>query len=216
MRYRTRSPLRFPQYPRGAPLNLAPRRIAVVALSLLGLSSVLVAAWLAWQSLSYKARADAVRAALESVEGVRVIELWGNEDITLENIYAQIEVSRTGRDPLEIGLRDLHPQAVHRGPILLSSLGSYRFRIQGHRSIGDALPLARDPERGRIISRYEGGEGPFPYTIHDFFGELPACDTVRELIAASDELEARFANAAHGPITVSRGGSEFTLTLVHE
>jgi hypothetical protein len=48
----------------------------------------------------YYAELETVRALLEALPGVEIVELGGNEDVTLEDIYAQIRID--GQDVVEL------------------------------------------------------------------------------------------------------------------
>ena len=72
-----------------------------------------------------------IRASLNSVKGVKVIQVWGNEDETLEEIEARVIIN----DSVEMVLGELskdvynYPEDVYIYEINGKSFGGYRVNI---------------------------------------------------------------------------------------
>lgn len=49
-----------------------------------------------WWRISYRWELQRIERGLNEIRGIRVVKIWGNEDITLEDIGAEIEVVGKG------------------------------------------------------------------------------------------------------------------------
>jgi hypothetical protein len=116
----------------------------LISLGLLCLTAVVsLGALLYWiTGPGYYSELKAVRAKLERIPGAQVLELSGNHDVTLEEIWARINIEGKG----EMGFFELNRDSFQQTQSLrLRSIGPYSFRtrqlVGGRESYGGDIEI---------------------------------------------------------------------------
>lgn len=86
-----------------------------------------VALWYELKGPGYYAELNAIKRGLAGIPGVRVIEADGNYDLTLEDIYAVVEVAGKGRLKFYDLTLDSFKTPKH---LFLTTIGPYRVKTQ--------------------------------------------------------------------------------------
>lgn len=95
----------------------------------------------------YERDLRAVRGRLETIPGVTVKTLGGNEDITLEDIFATIEVAGKG----ELVLGDLTPRSFESGgQFILHRIGRQSPRYAGYGLVGVYITATGQPVKSLV------------------------------------------------------------------
>lgn len=152
--------------------------IAVLVL-LLGIPAV----WL-WYTLAgpgYYAEFNDIKATLKGMPDVELIRAWGNEDITFEDIGAEIEVKGKGRIMFFALTRD----SFKSTPVIcLHTIGPYEFEYGGTGYVGVVKTATGEPVRsqfwGSAIDIGSDGEFArfFPFKVK----------TVQDVIARYNDI----------------------------
>lgn len=97
----------------------------------------------------------AIEKKLNGIDGVKVLNIWGNEDITLEEIAARIQVKDKG----EIVLLDLAVGDYgYAERVSITEIGGYSFEkiscncLSGSKGVGSALQLGTDSDFGKLLN----------------------------------------------------------------
>ncbi|WP_196889866.1 hypothetical protein [Aureivirga sp. CE67] len=105
----------------------------------------------------YEYEMNQIESDLNKIEGVSVVDIWGLNDITLENIGAKIKIEGKG----EIKLIDLSSDANnYPDKVLISEIGGYSFRVFSctnykdkgfQKGLGNTINISDNSEIGKQI-----------------------------------------------------------------
>ena len=105
----------------------------------------------------YEYELNQIKSDLNKIEGVSVVDIWGHNDLTLENIGARIKIKGKG----EMVLLDLSSDANdYPNSVIISEIGDYKFRSFScfdyedkgyHKGLGFAIDISKNSEIGRQI-----------------------------------------------------------------
>ena len=105
----------------------------------------------------YEYEMNQIKSDLNEIEGVSVIDIWGHNDLTLENVGARIKIKDKG----EIVLLDLSSEANdYPNSVIVSEIGGYKFRSFScfdyedkgyHEGISFSLNIGENSEIGNQI-----------------------------------------------------------------
>lgn len=105
----------------------------------------------------YDYELNQIKSELNKIENVSVIDIWGYEDFTLENISARIKVKGKG----EIELHALSSDADdYRDRVILHEIDGYSFRTFScfdyedmgyHKGLGFSIDISENSEIGKQI-----------------------------------------------------------------
>jgi hypothetical protein len=152
---------------------------------LLGLPAVWL--WYTFAGPGYYAEFNDIKASLTRMPDVELINAWGNEDVTLEDIGAEIRVRGKGVITFFALTRDSFKST---SVICLHSIGPYEFEYEGEGYGGAAKTGTGEPVRskfcGSSIDVGSGGEFArfFPFQVK----------TVQDVIARYDDICSILAN----------------------
>lgn len=105
----------------------------------------------------YEYELNQIKSELNNIEGVSVIDIWGHEDVTLENIGARIKVDGKG----ELELLNLSSDANdYPNTVIISKIGDYSFSsfscfdykgMGYHKGLGYAIDISENSVIGKLI-----------------------------------------------------------------
>ena len=129
----------------------------------------------------YYAELRSVEAKFQEISGVEVLKIHGNEDITLEDIWAQIHVEEKGRMTFWGLTRDSFKNTPH---IHIGKIGSYMIRVEGKGYVGAYDNTTKQPVQSKFSTAFIdiGSEGEFSH-LFSF-----AVSNIHDVIAHYDEI----------------------------
>ena len=137
--------------------------------------------WYTFAGPGYYAEFNDIKAALNSIPDVALIDAWGNEDLTFEDIGAEIRVKNKGT----ITFFALTRNSFKSTPVIcLQSIGPYQFEYGGTGYVGVVKTATREPVQseffGSAIDIGSDGEFAqfFPFQIK----------LVRDVIGRYDDI----------------------------
>ena len=105
----------------------------------------------------YEYELNQIKSDLNKIESVSVIDIWGHNDLTLENIGARIKIEGKG----EMVLLDLSSDANnYPNSVIISEIGGYKFKSFScfdyenkgyHKGLGFAIDISKNSEIGKQI-----------------------------------------------------------------
>ena len=105
----------------------------------------------------YEYEMNQIKSDLNKIEGVSVIDIWGHNDLTLENVGARIKIMDKG----EIVLLDLSSDANnYPTSVIISEIGGYSFSTFScfdyedmgyHKGLGFSINISKNSEIGQQI-----------------------------------------------------------------
>ncbi len=99
----------------------------------------------------YYRELEAIRADLNKIKNVEVVDIWGHEDITLEEVSARIKIADKGELVL-INLNKRDFGYPHHVPIL--EIGGYSFtHFSGNGGIGPVIDIGMSGDLGKLIGK---------------------------------------------------------------
>jgi hypothetical protein len=167
--------------------------LSIAALMLfLGIPAAWV--WYTFAGPGYYAEFNDVKATLEGMPEVTLIRAWGNEDVTLEDIGAEIEIEDKGRIMFFALTRD----SFKSTPVIcLHTIGPYEFEYGGTGYVGVVKTATGEPVRsqfwGSAIDIGSGGEFAqfFPFKVKTVQDVIARYDDICQIIAKWPESPAR-------------------------
>ena len=142
--------------------------------------------WYSFIGPGYYAEFNDIKTSFSDMEGVALIDAWGHEDITFEDIGAVVEIAGKGR----ITFVQLSPDSFLSTPkICLQSIGPYQFEYNGTGYAGVKKYETGEPMisqfLGSSIEVGEGGwfEGFFPFKISKVQDVIERYDEMCEVIS---------------------------------
>ncbi len=116
-----------------------------------GLVLTLALIALGYKHLFYEAEMRCIQSELNSIPGVEVINIWGHQDITLEEISARIRVEGKG----EMVLANLSKDEFrYPDQVILISIGGFSFRTfycSKHDGFGSSIDIGTGSYLGRRL-----------------------------------------------------------------
>src|SRR5690606_33921678 len=122
-----------------------------VSFALLGIIIILVVAYFVYFEYFYKIEMNQIKKDLNKLENVEVLDIWGNNDITLEEISARVMIKNKG----EIVLNNLSKD-VYNYPkrIPISEIGGYSFTtFDCAGGVGSSIDVGTDGELYSLINK---------------------------------------------------------------
>ena len=121
------------------------------AVSIGSLIGCLIIACLIYNNVFYEGELDQIRADLNSINNVKVVDIWGHKDITLEEISARLRIKDKG----EIVLYGLSNDAFNypnRAPI--TEIGGYSFTwFSCNGGIGSGIDIGSYGELSQLFNK---------------------------------------------------------------
>ena len=147
---------------------------------------VVIWAWFTFADPGYYAEFNDIKKRLEDMEGVRLIDAWGHEDLTFEHIGAEIEVAEKGR----VRFTELSTSSFTSNPkICLEKIGPYHFTYRGNGYIG----VHNIETNESMMSEFMGSSidvgkdgwfaGFFSFQIHSVQDVIQRYDEICEVIS---------------------------------
>lgn len=127
-----------------------------------------------------------IKALFEKMPGVDLINAWGNEDVTFEDIGAQIRVKDEGEITFFALTRDSFKST---SVICLYSIGPYKFEYEGKGYVGVIKSATGEPVRsqfyGSAIDIGSGGEFArfFPFQLKNVRDVITRYDDICAILA---------------------------------
>jgi hypothetical protein len=128
-------------------------RIISLTIGLVVLLCLLGAAWI-WYCCfgpGYYSELNAVKAQFRKLPGVELIDANGNDDITLEHIWATINVKGKGRLTFLALTTDSFEAGAH---VQLLEIGPYRFEVNGTGYVGVVKSATGEPVRSQFYCQW--------------------------------------------------------------
>ncbi|WP_264510445.1 hypothetical protein [Flavobacterium sp. N1719] len=130
---------------------MANRSIKIVKVVLLTISSfvaLLFIAFFVYKEFFYKHELYEIKGDLEKIKGVEVVDIWGHEDITLEEISARLKIAGKG----EISLYDLSSYKVrYPSHVYVHEIGNYSFtQYSCDGGIGPGIDVGAESVLGKL------------------------------------------------------------------
>ena len=119
-------------------------------IALLGIVICLILTGFVYFKIFYVQEMNEIKDNLNEIENVELINIWGNEDVTLENISARILVKNKGEIVLH-GLSEDSFKYPKRIPIEIEGYSFISFSCNG--GIGSTADIGTDNELGNIIGK---------------------------------------------------------------
>jgi hypothetical protein len=140
-----------------------------------------IASSLTWWYCGYYAELNYVKRILLHMRGVELVQAWGNEDVTLEDIGAHIKVRNKG----DMTFFQLSRQSFNTGDrIIIGSIGGLEPRSKGHGYFGVYQTSTGEPTK----SEYFGSSIQLNRDSH-FAKEFPfKIQTVQDAIGHYDDI----------------------------
>jgi len=167
-----------------------PPVVKKLSLSLLTLVTVLgiPAVWL-WYTYagpgSYAEHND-IKAMFEGMPNVKIIRMGGNEDITYEDIWANISIKSKGEMELFALTRKSFESPAH---ISLGSIGAYNIIVEGEGCVGVVKSATGEPVRSQFYGGAIdiGSEGTFarffPFQVKNVQDAIARYDDICAVLA---------------------------------
>lgn len=105
----------------------------------------------------YEHEMNRIKSDLNKIEGVSVIDIWGHNDLTLENVGARVKIMDKG----EMELLDLSSDANdYPNTVIISKIGGYSFSSFScfdyedkgyHKGLGFSINISETTEIGKQI-----------------------------------------------------------------
>jgi hypothetical protein len=162
------------------------RQLAIIGGLISVIAAVIIGFSLYWVTgPGYYGELNAMCAQLQRIPQVKIIELQGNHDLTLEDIWAKIHVVGKG----DMRFSDLGIDAFHRTNHLhLGAVGPYSIRVEGEGFHGVVETATNKPVRSKFwgYSVDIGPEGPFasmfPFKIPNVQTAIKHYDDIQRII----------------------------------
>lgn len=107
-------------------MNVLFRILKWIMISIFGIVIILVIAFFVYEGFFYNREMNQIKKDLNKIENVEVLEIWGHEDVTLEEISARLKIKNKG----EIVLYGLSEDAYdYPKNIPITEIGGYSFTI---------------------------------------------------------------------------------------
>lgn len=134
-----------------------------------------------WWHLGYYAELNGVKRIFRHMQGVQLVQAWGNEDVTLEDIGAHIRVRNKG----DVTFYQLSRQSFSSGDkIIIGSIGGLEPRSKGYGYFGVYITSTGE----RTKSEYFGSSIQLNGDTY-FVKEFPfRIQTVQDAIAHYDDI----------------------------
>jgi hypothetical protein len=118
-------------------------------ITVFGVVGLIVMIYFIYNKFFYEKEMNQIRDQLNKIENVEVINIWGHEDITLEEITARLKIGNKG----EIVLYGLSKDAFnYPKSVSVSEIGGYSFTwFSCNGGIGSNINIGQESEIGRRI-----------------------------------------------------------------
>jgi hypothetical protein len=120
-------------------------------ISIIGIIIILVIAYFVYFGYFYKIEMNQIKKDLNKIENVEVLQIWGHEDVTLEEVSARLEIKNKGKIVLYGLSKDAfnYPQNI---PI--TEIGGYSFTtFSCNGGIGSNINVGTKSEIFPLIKR---------------------------------------------------------------
>lgn len=129
-------------------------KISIVLIAVLVLGLACFGGYALWliiepASIGYKRDIRKITTQFEKIPNVSVLEAWGHEDISLENIWAKVEIENHGTLTFAELTDDSFANSLH---IYLRSIGPYRVYMQGYGYCGTVDSNTGAPVKSKFWS----------------------------------------------------------------
>lgn len=112
---------------------------------------LVIAGFFVHKHFFYYREMEAIKSDLNKMENVRVINIWGHEDITLEEVSARVKIANKG----EIVLNNLNEGDFgYPDYVSITEIGGYSFtHFSGNGGIGPSIDIGTNGELGKMIGK---------------------------------------------------------------
>ena len=143
------------------------KKIRKWTLIFIGSFLMLIICFIVWFNWGYYDELNQIKKDLNAIEGVKVLNIWGHEDIELEEISARVEVDGKG----VIVINDLSKDVFNPEYISLTEINGKSFEIyscSGSMSVGESINIGTSGLLSKQINKVFHS----PKEILDYFDEI--------------------------------------------
>ncbi len=120
--------------------------VAFAMIIVLGFTGIFV-----YKHFFYYKEMEAIKSDLNQMKNVEVVNIWGHEDITLEEVSARIKIANKG----ELVLNNLNEGDFgYPDYVSIMEIGGYSFtHFSGNGGIGPSIDIGTNGDLGKLIGK---------------------------------------------------------------
>ncbi|WP_333852908.1 hypothetical protein [Epilithonimonas sp.] len=122
-----------------------------ISISILGIFVILVITFFVYEGFFYKREMNHIKEDLNKIENVEVIEIWGHEDVTLEEVSTRLRIKNKGEIVLYGLSKDVfnYPENIQ-----VTEIGGYSFTtFSCNGGIGSNINIGNESELFPLINK---------------------------------------------------------------